>query len=131
MLDFLKENVLADSAADQVIQQYNTTKLNGPRMLPVAFCFNEKMNTPWNLAARSLVAEGLHHHLKAQFNLRYDSQTMSMEALNKLIPTRVNSVQRSRSQKSQPIIIQRKKAQLDRIYGQQKSVSGARTIHPA
>lgn len=89
----------------------------------MAFCFDEKMDTPWNAAGRALLAEALHHHLKAQPNLRYDQKTMNANALNKLIPARVNTIQRSRVQKSQPAGMKQQRAQCDRVYGRRKSVS--------
>ena len=115
--------MLPDSAIFLVVEQYNTMKLNGPRSLPVALCLNKRMDTPWNLAGHVLLAEALHHHLKTQPNLTYDHKTMSIKALDKLIPTQIGAIQRSRSRESQPMIMQQQKAHVDCVYGRRKSVS--------
>lgn len=122
--------MLPESAIFSVVEQYNATKLNGPRSLPVALCLNERMDTPWNLAGRALLAEALHYHLKTQPDLTYNHKTMSIKALDKLIPTRIGAIQRSRSRERQPMIMRQQKAQVDRVYGRRKSVSQCiRTIH--
>ena len=88
------------------------------------------MDTPWNLAGRALLAEGLHNHLKTQPDLAYDPKSMSIRALDKLIPTRIGAIQCSCSQKSKPLTMREQKAQRDRVYGRRKSVSQRlRTVH--